>query len=115
MVLTASIACSTGYSNLNGRSQARLDNVPGAGIRLSAPFLFGATASHQRARAPEERDHRVTKGDSRKERRCSDLEPCQTRKDHKSGQAIELSMATITSSQCHEEESSWLLLSLESL
>ena len=115
MVLTASIACSTGYSNFNGRSQARLDHVPGAGIRLSAPSLFGITASHQRVRAPAEPDHKVTKGDSCKERRCSDLEPYQTRKDHKRGQAIELSMATIISSQCHEEESLWLLSSLESL
>ena len=114
MVLTASIACSTGYSNFNGRSQARLDHVPGAGIRLSAPSLFGATASHQRA-SPGGARSQVTKGDSCKERRCSDLEPYQTRKDHKRGQAIELSMATIISSQCHEEESLWLLSSLESL
>jgi hypothetical protein len=57
----------------------------------------------------------VTKGDSRKERRCSDLEPCQTRKEHKRGRAIERSIATITRSQGHEAASSWLLLSLESL
>jgi hypothetical protein len=47
MVLTASIACSTGYSNRNGRLQARLDTVPDVGTRLSAPFLFGGNTLHQ--------------------------------------------------------------------
>ena len=49
MVLAISIACGSGYSNVKDRSQARLDNVPGAGIRPSAPSLFGETTPHQRA------------------------------------------------------------------
>jgi hypothetical protein len=57
----------------------------------------------------------MTKGDSRQERRCSDHERCQISQDQTNGRATELAIATIISSQYHEEESSGLLLSLGNL